>query len=160
MISGYRAIVAPAALGRPITALIRRRSIASDQEAFATQLQEQAAVAEVHRTTGDATHLIKVNVPDMAALEQIVDDLSDSGRALQDDDRPVFAGAVPPDHAAGGDDGAALAPGTPPPSQRRDTADGETGAARRPRGRRPASHDRRRSIGVSHLLIANARRSD
>ena len=83
VISGYRAIVAPAALGRPITALIAATVDRRDQDAFASQLQEEAAVAEVHRTTGDATHLVKVNVPDMATLERLVDDLSESGARCQ-----------------------------------------------------------------------------
>ena len=83
MISGYRAIVAPAALGRPISALIAATVDRRDQEAFSRQVQEQAAVAEVHRTTGDATHLVKVNVPDMATLEKIVDDLSETGARCQ-----------------------------------------------------------------------------
>jgi Lrp/AsnC family leucine-responsive transcriptional regulator len=83
VISGYRAIVAPAALGRPITALISATVDRRDQETFRSQVQEEAAVAEVHRTTGDATHLVKVNVPDMAALEKIVDDLSETGARCQ-----------------------------------------------------------------------------
>ena len=83
VISGYRAIVAPAALGRPISALIAATVDRRDQEAFSRQVQEQAAVAEVHRTTGDATHLVKVNVPDMATLEKIVDDLSETGARCQ-----------------------------------------------------------------------------
>ena len=58
VISGYRSIVAPAALGRPISALIAATVDRRDQEAFNGQVQEQAAVAEVHRTTGDATHLV------------------------------------------------------------------------------------------------------
>jgi Lrp/AsnC family leucine-responsive transcriptional regulator len=83
VISGYRAIVAPAELGRPITALISATVDRRDQEAFGSQVQEEAAVAEVHRTTGDATHLVKVNVPDMATLERIVDDLSETGARCQ-----------------------------------------------------------------------------
>ena len=83
VISGYRAIVAPAALGRPISALIAATVDRRDQEAFSRQVQEQAAVAEVHRTTGDATHLVKVNVPDMTTLEKIVDDLSETGARCQ-----------------------------------------------------------------------------
>ncbi len=79
VISGYRAIVAPAALGRPITALIAATVDRRDADGFWSQLQEQPAVAEVHRTTGDATHLIKVHVQDMAALEQVVDALSGTG---------------------------------------------------------------------------------
>jgi Lrp/AsnC family leucine-responsive transcriptional regulator len=83
VISGYRAIVAPAALGRPISALIAATVDRRDQEAFNHQVHEQAAVAEMHRTTGDATHLVKVNVPDMATLERIVDDLSGTGARCQ-----------------------------------------------------------------------------
>jgi Lrp/AsnC family transcriptional regulator, leucine-responsive regulatory protein len=83
VISGYRAIIAPAALGRPISALIAAIVDRRDQEAFSRQVQEQAAVAEVHRTTGDATHLVKVNVPDMTTLEKIVDDLSETGARCQ-----------------------------------------------------------------------------
>jgi hypothetical protein len=37
----------------------------------------------VLRTTGNATHLVRVNVPDMATLEQIVDDLSETGARCQ-----------------------------------------------------------------------------
>ena len=83
VISGYRAVIAPAALGRPITALIAATVDRPDHEAFMNKLDEQAAVAEVHRTTGDATHLIKVNVPDMVSLERIVDDLSETGARCQ-----------------------------------------------------------------------------
>lgn len=79
VISGYRAIVAPEALGRPITALIEANIDRGDQEAFWKKLGEQPAVAEVHRTSGDMSHLIKVNVPDMATLEKIVDDLGETG---------------------------------------------------------------------------------
>jgi Lrp/AsnC family leucine-responsive transcriptional regulator len=83
VISGYRAIVAPAALGRPISALIAATVNRRDQEAFSRQVQQQAAVAEMHRTTGDTTHLVRVNVPDMATLEKIVDDLSETGASCQ-----------------------------------------------------------------------------
>jgi Lrp/AsnC family transcriptional regulator, leucine-responsive regulatory protein len=79
VISGYRAVIAPAALGRPVTALIAATVDRRDHEAFMNRLNEQAEVAEVHRVTGDATHLVKVNVPDMAALEKFVDDLSETG---------------------------------------------------------------------------------
>jgi Lrp/AsnC family leucine-responsive transcriptional regulator len=79
VISGYRAIVEPAALGRPITAWLNVTVQRSDQEAFQSVLREQSAVSEVYRTTGDSSHLIKVHVPDMLALEQFVDELSDTG---------------------------------------------------------------------------------
>ena len=141
VIAGYRAIVAPAALGRPISALIAATVERRDQEAFNRQVHVQAAVAEVHRTTGDATHLVKVNVPDMATLEKIVDDLSETGARCQT--TVVLSSPVP------------YRPITPPEgltvqrsrlARRRrraiaeDGADGETSKRPgRPRGRRPAA---------------------
>ena len=141
VISGYRAVVAPAALGRPISALIAATVDRRDQEAFSRQVHEQAAVAEVHRTTGDATHLVKVNVPDMATLEKLVDDLSETGARCQT--TIVLSSPVP------------YRPITPPEGltvqrsrlarrRRRSVADdGANGEAPkrpgRPRGRRPAA---------------------
>ncbi len=141
VISGYRAIVVPAALGRPISALIAATVERRDQEAFNRQVQEQPAVAEVLRITGDATHLVKVNVPDMATLEKIVDDLSETGARCQT--TVVLSSPVP------------YRPITPPEGltvqrsrlarRRRKSVseDGANGEAPkrpgRPRGRRPAA---------------------
>src|ERR687896_763818 len=125
----------------PIFALISATVDRQDHDAFATQLQEHAAIAEVHRTTGDATHLIKVNVPDMATLEKIVDDLSETGARCQT--TIVLSSPVP------------YRPITPPEgltvqrsrlarrrrrSAAEDGANGETPKRPgRPRGRRPAA---------------------
>jgi Lrp/AsnC family transcriptional regulator, leucine-responsive regulatory protein len=141
VISGYRAIVAPAALGRPISALIAATVNRRDQEAFSRQVQQQAAVAEMHRTTGDTTHLVRVNVPDMATLEKIVDDLSETGAQCQT--TIVLSSPVP------------YRPVTPPEGltvqrsrltrrrRRSVSEDGSIGEAPkrpgRPRGRRPAA---------------------
>ena len=83
VITGYRAVVAPGALGRPITAIVTASVGPAAREAFMTQLDAHSAVAEVLRTTGGATYQIKVHVPDMAALEAIVDDLSGSGAGCE-----------------------------------------------------------------------------
>ena len=98
-------------------------------------------MAEVHRTTGDATHLVKVNVPDMATLEKIVDDLSETGARCQT--TIVLSSPVP------------YRPITPPEGmtvqrsrlarrrRRQPAADGTGGEPPkrpgRPRGRRPAA---------------------
>lgn len=140
VISGYRAIIAPTALGRPITALIAATVDRRNQDAFMEQLERQPAVSEVHRTTGDATHLVKVNVPDMATLETIVDDLSGVGARCET--TIVLSSPVP------------YRPVTPPEgmtvqrtrlTRRRRRPANEDGAADatpkrpgRPRGRRPA----------------------
>jgi len=83
VISGYRAVIAPAALGRPITALIAATVERRDHDAFVNLILEQPAIVELHRTTGATSHLIKVHVPDMGVLERIVDDLSETGARCQ-----------------------------------------------------------------------------
>jgi len=42
-------------------------------------VEAEPAVAEAHRVTGEATHLVKVHVPDTAALEKLVDSFSVAG---------------------------------------------------------------------------------
>jgi Lrp/AsnC family leucine-responsive transcriptional regulator len=79
VIAGYRAIVAPSALGRALTALIAASVESGSQEAFLEAVRADPAVAEVHRTTGESSHLVKVNVADTAALESLVDRLSATG---------------------------------------------------------------------------------
>ncbi len=79
VIAGYRAVIQPAALGRPVTALITATVDRGQYDAFLERIQAEAAVAECHRVTGDATHLLKVHVQDMAALESLVDELGAAG---------------------------------------------------------------------------------
>lgn len=79
VVSGYRAVVAPEALGRPLTALVAAEVERGSYDAFLARIAEDPAVAECHRTTGTATYLVKVLVADTAALEALVDDLSATG---------------------------------------------------------------------------------
>lgn len=79
VVTGYRAIVSPAALGRPLTALITAEVEPGNYDAFLARVRAESAVAECHRTTGTATHVVKVHVADTASLEQLVDDLSAAG---------------------------------------------------------------------------------
>jgi Lrp/AsnC family leucine-responsive transcriptional regulator len=79
VIAGYRAIVAPDALGRPITALVAAEVDRSNYDAFLDKVKKDPSVVECHRTTGDATFLVKVHVADTASLEAFVDDLGAAG---------------------------------------------------------------------------------
>ena len=79
IIAGYRSIVSPAALGRPIAALIAAEVVHDQYPAFLARVQDDPAVAECHRTTGEATFLVKVHVADTTALETLVDGLSAAG---------------------------------------------------------------------------------
>jgi Lrp/AsnC family transcriptional regulator, leucine-responsive regulatory protein len=141
VISGYRAIVAPAALGRPISALIAATVNRRDQEAFSRQVQQQAAVAEMHRTTGDTTHLVRVNVPDMATLEKIVDDLSETGASCQ---TTIVLSSPVPYRPVTAPEGLTVQRSRLTRRRRRAVSeDGSTGETEkrpgRPRGRRPAA---------------------
>jgi len=79
VIDGYRAVIAPAALGRPLTALISAAVDRADYATFLNQVDNDPAVAECHRTTGEATFLVKVYVADTAALERLVDEFGAAG---------------------------------------------------------------------------------
>jgi len=79
VIAGYRAVVAPQALGRPLSALVAASVDRGSYEAFLDLVRGEPGVAECHRTTGEATHLVKVHVADAAALEALVDRLAGVG---------------------------------------------------------------------------------
>lgn len=79
VIAGYRAIVAPDELGRPITALITATVQRGAADAFLDVVQTDVSIVECHRITGGATHLLKAHIADMAALEELVDALADTG---------------------------------------------------------------------------------
>lgn len=79
VIAGYRAVIQPAALGRPVTALIAATVDRGNYDGFLARVEAEPAIVECHRVTGEATHVLKVHVPDMAALETLVDDLGAAG---------------------------------------------------------------------------------
>lgn len=79
VIAGYRAIITPAAIGRPITALISAEVDYQSIPAFIEMIQNEQSVVEAHRTTGLRNFLLKVHVADTEALEALVDELSSTG---------------------------------------------------------------------------------
>jgi Lrp/AsnC family transcriptional regulator, leucine-responsive regulatory protein len=105
VIAGYRAVVAPGALGRPLTALILAQVQHADYGSFLETVSSEPSVAECHRITGEATFLVKVHVADTAALEQFVDALSAAGARCETSlvlSSPVpWRQITPPEGAAG-----------------------------------------------------------
>ena len=105
VIAGYRAVVAPSALGRPLTAVILAQVQHAEYGPFLDRVGEEPAVAECHRLTGTATFLVKVHVADTAALEQFVDALSAAGARCETSlvlSSPVpWRQVTPPEGAAG-----------------------------------------------------------
>jgi Lrp/AsnC family leucine-responsive transcriptional regulator len=79
VISGYRAIVAPQALGRPLTALIAVSLDAADYGSFLESVHKESAIVECHRTTGNADFLVKAHLAEPAALEALIDSLGTAG---------------------------------------------------------------------------------
>jgi Lrp/AsnC family leucine-responsive transcriptional regulator len=71
-ISGYRAIVDPRAAGHKITAFLRLATRAKNFPAAAADLPE---IHECHRLTGTDAFLMKVSVPSIERLEEIIDEL-------------------------------------------------------------------------------------
>ncbi|MFM9108176.1 MAG: Lrp/AsnC family transcriptional regulator [Chloroflexota bacterium] len=79
VIAGYRAVIQPAALGRPVTAMILVKVDRRSADDFLARMAEESAITECHRITGDSSYLLKVHVSDMAALESLIDGLTATG---------------------------------------------------------------------------------
>ena len=73
VILGYRMDIEPAALGMPVTALVRIRPGPGQLPRIALAAQETAQVVECHRITGEDCFLIKVHAPSVGELEEILD---------------------------------------------------------------------------------------
>jgi len=73
VIVGYRIEIDPAALGLPVTALVRIRPGPGQLPKIALAAQETAQVVECHRITGEDCFLLKVHAPSIGELEEILD---------------------------------------------------------------------------------------
>lgn len=70
VITGYHAAVDPAAIGRPVTALVGvHLSDTSDQDAVAVALGRLEEVEDCWFVAGEESFLLKVRVSDVSALE-------------------------------------------------------------------------------------------
>jgi Lrp/AsnC family leucine-responsive transcriptional regulator len=73
IIMGYRMEVDPAALGMPVTALVRIRPGPGQLPKIARTAQQTPEVTECHRITGEDCFLMKVHAPAIGDLERILD---------------------------------------------------------------------------------------
>lgn len=73
VITGYRAVIDPAALGLPVSAWVRVRPATGQLPGVAELARKTPAVTECHRTTGEDCFLMHVRAPTVAALEGILD---------------------------------------------------------------------------------------
>jgi Lrp/AsnC family leucine-responsive transcriptional regulator len=73
VIAGYRMDVDPAALGMPVTALVRVRPGPGQLPKISRVAQETPQVVECFRVTGEDCFLMKVHAPSIEALESVLD---------------------------------------------------------------------------------------
>ena len=79
VISGYRAVVDPAAVGLGMMAVIRLRTSHEHIRPCLKQFSEMPEIIEILRLTGEDCFLLKVLVPTPAHLETIVDSIARHG---------------------------------------------------------------------------------
>lgn len=79
VVSGYRAVVDPAAVGLGMMAVIRLRTSHEHIRPCLKQFSEMPEIVEVLRLTGEDCFLLKVLVPTAASLETIVDSIARHG---------------------------------------------------------------------------------
>ena len=73
VITGFRMEVDPAALGLPVTAIVRVRPGPGQLPKVAAAAQETPEVVECHRITGEDCFLIKMHAPSIQELELLLD---------------------------------------------------------------------------------------
>ena len=73
VIRGYRVDIDAAALGLPVAAWVRLRPGPGQMSRIAELAERSPEISECHRISGEDCYLIKVHVPDLGALEAILD---------------------------------------------------------------------------------------
>ena len=79
IVQGYGVRVATKPLGRSITAFIGVKDSGRNDPALVRWAQGRDGVLECHSVTGDNSCILKVAVPDVAALEVLLGELIDLG---------------------------------------------------------------------------------
>ena len=94
VISGFRAVVEPAAVGRPMEAILSIQQRAAQREAIETLLDECAALpgtVRVMALTGTTDFIVHVAVRDMAHLRDLVWSLTERREVARVQSSLVFA---------------------------------------------------------------------
>lgn len=79
VLAGYRAVVDPSAIGRPLKALISIDLDRRHHDVFLNRLRSEPSVESCYRITGEHSYLVKVHVASTEELESLVDELGDTG---------------------------------------------------------------------------------
>ncbi|MCC6705071.1 MAG: Lrp/AsnC family transcriptional regulator [Thermomicrobiales bacterium] len=83
IIAGYRAVVKPATLGRPLSAVILADVPAAASGAFLEALEQESGIVECHRLSGNPNYVARAHVADPADLAELLDRLGASGANCQ-----------------------------------------------------------------------------
>ncbi|MFI1096082.1 Lrp/AsnC family transcriptional regulator [Streptomyces sp. NPDC020917] len=75
VISGFRIVVEPAALGLPVSAFVRIRPGPGQLPRLTAVAASHPQISECHRITGEDCLLARVHAPTVAQLESVLDDL-------------------------------------------------------------------------------------
>ena len=99
VITGYQAIVDPAALGYPMLAIVRVHSAGPKAAAVDELAEAMDEVVECHRVTGSESHVLRVRIRDVAHLGDLVERFWDYGDTITNivTSTPVRHRHVPPD---------------------------------------------------------------
>jgi Lrp/AsnC family transcriptional regulator, leucine-responsive regulatory protein len=73
VIAGYRLLIDPAALGYPISAYIRVRPAPGQLNRVIELAKATPQVVECHRVTGEDCLIVKIHLPSLDALDEILD---------------------------------------------------------------------------------------
>jgi Lrp/AsnC family leucine-responsive transcriptional regulator len=79
VITGYRAELAPSALGYPISAVVRIRPSPGQLQRIPEIARETLEVAECHRITGEDCYLLRLHLRSIDELEEILDRFTPHG---------------------------------------------------------------------------------
>lgn len=80
VIRGYTAVIDAAGVGLPVIGFVTMTCDGESCRKLAGQIEKFPEIIECHRLTGDASALLKVAVPSIAALERLVDRLAVFGK--------------------------------------------------------------------------------
>lgn len=73
VITGFRMDVDPAALGMPVTAIVRIRPGPGQLYKIAEVARQTPQVVECHRITGEDCFLLRIHAPSLGDLEELLD---------------------------------------------------------------------------------------
>ena len=83
MLTGYRGLVDPAAIGRPMSVLLQATVPHASQAAFLGVLGEHPAIEEVLRVSGQRNYVVRAHLSGTEELEELMDRLGEQCDAIE-----------------------------------------------------------------------------